>query len=595
MLQAEADLAEELSNYAQWQDGIIRAMRLINARYDMQQDSRSEMTAQIAVDTVLDAVSLAFKTGSALISAINDFADGKDSSGGVTKAVADMIPSDTGEYGLSDGVGDIPTAPIKGAVELVGATAKFGLQEAGPVILDALSGATDIAKQIGDMVIELNKFDIGNNFDLKQALSELQTDLENENTRRIEMFKKEQAIDQLSQQYRATLAKGFRLIQERINYNKKVAALTQRNRYQDMTFRVARNAALEKYRSAFDLAARYTYLAATAYDYDTNLGKDDAGSPIDIRADIVRQRTLGVLNDVTGQPAFGAGGLSEDLAWMKANYESLKFRMGLNNYQQESTTFSLRYETFRTLLGTNVGSDDKWRAALGNFPIYRTNLWDLPEFRAYCRPFAPETNGPQPGLVIEFKTEIISGKNFFGWPLSGGDNAYNPSFFATKIDQIGVWFANYDVGNNGSTLSATPRVYLIPVGQDIMTVPTSQNLEVRIWNVLDQAIPVPYPSISASLSSPTYKPFTDSLAGSLHAIHKFSSLLAAGFDHDTLTADDTVPFDYRLVGRSAWNTRWLLIIPGATLNSDPDAGLRNFISSITDLKLVLATYASSGN
>jgi hypothetical protein len=156
----------------------------------------------------------------------------------------------------------------------------------------------------------------------------------------------------------------------------------------------------------------------------------------DIRADIVRQRTLGVLNDVSGQPAFGAGGLSEDLAWLRANYESLKFRMGLNNYQQESTTFSLRYENFRTLLGTNVGSDDKWRAALGNFPIYRTNLWDVPEFRAYCRPFTPETNGPQPGLVIEFKTEITAGKNFFGWPLSGGDNAYNPSFFATKIDQV---------------------------------------------------------------------------------------------------------------------------------------------------------------
>jgi hypothetical protein len=358
-----------------------------------------------------------------------------------------------------------------------------------------------------------------------------------------------------------------------------------------MTFRVARNAALEKYRSAFDLAARYTYLAASAYDYDTNLRKDDAGSPIDIRADIVRQRTLGVLNDVTSQPAFGGGGLSEDLAWLRANYESLKFRMGLNNYQQESTTFSLRSEHFRTLLGTNVGSDDKWRAALENFPIYRTNLWDVPEFRAYCRPFAPQTDGPQPGLVIEFKTEITSGKNFFGWPLSGGDNAYNPSFFATKIDLMGIAFGNYD----GSTLSATPRVYLIPVGQDIMTVPTSQDLEVRVWNVIDQAIPVPYPSISASLSNPNYKPLTDSLSGPLNAIHKFSSLLAIGFNHDPLTADDTVPLDYRLVGRSAWNTRWLLIIPGATLNSDAEAGLHNFINSVTDIKLVLATYGSSGN
>src|SRR5262249_27906355 len=152
--------------------------------------------------------------------------------------------------------------------------------------------------------------------------------------------------------------------------------------------------------------------------------------------------------------------------------------------------------------------------------------------------------------VIEFKTEITSGKNFFGWPLAGGDNAYNPSFFATKIDQVGVWFANYDAGSPSPTLSATPRVYLIPAGQDVMTIPTSHNLEVRLWNVVDQVIPVPYPSISKSLGDPTFKPLTDSLSGPMHAIHKFSSLLAEGFDHDTLTSDEAggVPLDYRLVG-----------------------------------------------
>ena len=81
---------------------------------------------------------------------------------------------------------------------------------------------------------------------------------------------------------------------------------------------------------------------------------------------------------------------------MKSNYDTLKFRMALNNPQLESTTFSLRSEAFRTLDGPL--SDDKWRQMLSNYPVYRTNLWDVPEFRAYCRPFAPETNGPQPGL-----------------------------------------------------------------------------------------------------------------------------------------------------------------------------------------------------
>ena len=84
-------------------------------------------------------------------------------------------------------------------------------------------------------------------------------------------------------------------MEERTAFNKRVAAQTQQNRYQDMTFRVSRNAALEKYRSAFDLAARYAYLAGTAYDYDTNLGWDDAGSPAEILTDIVRQRTIGLV------------------------------------------------------------------------------------------------------------------------------------------------------------------------------------------------------------------------------------------------------------------------------------------------------------
>jgi hypothetical protein len=50
----------------------------------------------------------------------------------------------------------------------------------------------------------------------------------------------------------------------------------------------------------------------------------------------------------------------------------------------------------------------------------------------------------------------------------------------------------------------------------------------------------------------------------------------------------------RLYGRSAWNTRWLLIIPGATLNADKEAGLKRFIDTVTDIKLYLETYSNQG-
>jgi hypothetical protein len=68
-------------------------------------------------------------------------------------------------------------------------------------------------------------------------------------------------------------------------------------------------------------------------------------------------------------------------------------------------------------------------------------------------------------------------------------------------------------------------------------------------------------------------------------------------------------FDSRLVGRSVWNTRWLLIIPGRSLLADPDEGLERFIhgpeviggngdrteNGISDIKLFFHTYAYSGN
>ncbi len=77
----------------------------------------------------------------------------------------------------------------------------------------------------------------------------------------------------------------------------------------------------------------------------------------------------------------------------------------------------------------------------------------------------------------------------------------------------------------------------------------------------------------------------------------FSSFRAFGFDHPTLSSFDqsTLTYNTRLIGRSAWNTKWLLIIPGATLNSDPAHGLDLFINSVTDINVVINSYGYSGN
>ena len=582
MVQAQADLNAAISDWDGVQSSMLQSLQAINAKFDNNKYQRDLMKGQIAMDVALDTTKLVLTTTVKVIAAAAAAAEG------AVKAAADAVPQNLPTGGLAISPGDA-LAPVKSALEIAAEVTK-AVQDTFTIPLETIADGTDIAKSLGDAIIALEQDGGDRDLDMIQNLQELQGNAGNEAGARVTVFKQIQVLRQLSDQYLAKVAAGKRLIEQRTAFNKRVAAQTQQNRYQDITFRVARNAALEKYRSAFDLAARYAYLAGTAYDYDTNLRSDDAGSPNSILADIVRQRTLGLV-DGSGQPQVGAKGLAEDLATLKANYDVLKTRLGINNPQLESASFSLRSEAFRILNATN--SDAAWQQTLRSAGIYKDDLWQVPEFRRYCRPFAALTNGAQPGLVIPFSTKIVTGKNFFGWPLGGGDSSYDPSVFATRISSVSVAFAGYDTAN----LPQTPRVYLIPVGSDVMTVPNSPDLSVRTWNVVEQTIPLPYPNIAANLNSPTWKPLTDSLNGKFAAQKQFSSFRAYGFDSTSLSAADlaTVGYDSRLVGRSAWNTKWLLVIPGTTLNASATNGLNLFINSVKDIKLNINTHGYSGN
>ena len=66
--------------------------------------------------------------------------------------------------------------------------------------------------------------------------------------------------------------------------------------------------------------------------------------------------------------------------------------------------------------------------------------------------------------------------------------------------------------------------------------------------------------------------------------------------HDAgIYAESDLTNDSRLVGRSAWNTEWILIIPGGTLLNDPNAGLDAFIATVDDIKLYFQTYSYAGD
>jgi len=388
---------------------------------------------------------------------------------------------------------------------------------------------------------------------------------------------------------RAQVGEGQRLLKEREAYNIVLAGKAQRNRYADMITRLTRNDALTKYQSALDNALRYTWLAAKAYDYETSLDPADPAAATTFLQKIVSTRQLG--NWVDGQPQIGNGGLAEILAQLKADFDALKGQLGINNPQNEVGALSLRYEDFRIpLTGSTAASS--WVTALKNARV--DDLWQVPEFRKYCRPFAEPSAGPQPGIVIPFSTEITPGLNVFGNPLGAGDHAYSTANYATKIFSVGVLLKNY---NNVAGVSSTPRIYLVPVGTDRIRISNAQNPAIRDWTVVQQRIPVPFIINASNLSDPNYIPSIDSLSGTFGDIQRFGDFRA----YDS-TASDPFVSDTRLVGRSVWNTHWLLIIPGASLNADPTTGINNFIGGKTsgdtdgvqDILLQFQTYSHEG-
>ncbi|MCP5526979.1 MAG: LamG domain-containing protein [Verrucomicrobiales bacterium] len=586
MVQAQADVDLAIADYAGNLAAIQDVVNLVRAQSDL--GAETIRLLEKGRDTAI-GLDTAIFTAESVAASFNLSADQANQQGDVA---ADALPKVVGL--ASDAFATIRSV-IKGGTA-VAATSLKSTAMVAERSAAFLEGTKEITQLQQDIDIEKAGF----RYAVQEQLAELNGLLGNEAPLRVEVFRRQEALRQISDKYRGLLASGLRLLEERALHNRRSAGATQENRYQDFTFRVARNEALAKYRAAFDLAARYAYLAAKAYDYETNLDPYDPASAVPLLTQIIRSRTLGVVENE--EPRIGSGGLADVLATLHVNFAVLRTQMGIDNPQGESGQFSLRHELFRL----RADSDARWREELEHHRV--ADLWQVPEFRRYCRPFAPQDAGAQPGLVIPFSTRIVFGENFFGWPLGPGDSAYDPTLFATKIARVGVWFDDYA----GEGLGTTPRVYLVPAGLDIMYVPGSADLATREWNVVDQRIPTPLPVGQTALNDPDWIPLHDSLNGVLAEIRRYSSFRAfhnAGFSEDEMTLDS------RLIGRSVWNTRWLLIIPGGTFLADQTEGLDTFIyglratdgaaidsrgnprdgHGISDIKLSFQTYAISGN
>jgi hypothetical protein len=517
----------------------------------------------------------------------NGFTKAKKITGYTFEATKEAVPKNV-LVGMSSG-GDLLAAVRSGMT--FGANFTKGSLDFSKIVVQSVKTGAVIAKEVSEGLTEFKLKTLRADFAIKQRVKTLEQLVRQEAPLRLELYNLQEANQQSIGKYLSTLAEGERLLQKLVRFRKLTAAKVQEHRYQDMAFRIFRNDALQKYRAQFDLAARYVYLAATAYDYETNLLGTEQGAGRKFLTDIVRQRSLGQM--LGGLPMAGSRGLADPLARMGQNFEVYKGQMGFNNPQSETNPFSLRSQLFRL----NGSSDVLWRAELERHRV--ADLWTVPEFRRHCRPFAPEESGTQPGLVIPFSTNITFGLNYFGWPLSGGDSAYDPTNFATKVRSVGVWFDEY----NGSGLSQTPRIYLVPAGADVLRSPTGDTFATREWQVVDQALPIPFPIGPANLVDPEWIPINDSLNEEMVAIRRMSSFRAY---HDDGLDDAQMIQDSRLIGRSVWNTKWMLIIPGGTLLSDANEGLNTFIhgqdvsgvrdgNGIEDIKIYFKTYAYSGN
>ncbi len=496
--------------------------------------------------------------------------------------------------GLAGG-GDL-FSTIQCGVGALGNGVQFGLDTAADVG-DIVANSTDAAKEDVSQVAGIKTAINDASLDLYNLKGDLDILLRKEPGLRAEVFAKAESANQLMSDYYNALADGLRTLERLKIFRRTGAAAVQEYRYEDMAFRIFRNDALQKYRAAFDLAARYVYLAAQTYDYETNLLGSDAQAGQEFLTDIVRERSLGQILD--GEAVAGSRGLADPMGRMKLNFDTLKGQMGFINPDTETNRFSLRYELMR--LGDSEEDDQTWREILESKRV--DDLWQNTDFVRFARSFAPEDAGPQPGLVIPFSSVVNFGLNFFGNELGAGDSSYDSSRFSTRVRGQGVWFEEYD----GLPLANTPRVYLFPVGADVLRSPSPTSFETREWQILDQVIPVPFPIGAGDLERYDWLPQIDTLVGTPTEIRRYPQIRAhhyvEPFDPDELISST------RLIGRSVWNRKWLLIIPGATFLADPEEGLDTFIhgleipdsggdrdgEGVSDIHILFSTYSYAGN
>ncbi len=601
LLMARLQLANDLENYGYWIQDFRRAARKYMAAMAAHQNEKNRMIylatqsnvfadAKSAIDVLLELN----VTTKILSHNLNDAGKelAKSIAGTASTVNAPTVAALTLQEHTKDSFGDAVVKTLKIAKNAI------DILERGLQVKYGESG--------------YDKFDIAWRAEHLQLITDLKTkfgDLQFSN-RPMDMSLRR--FNDTQEKLRALVAKGDTIQREREFFRRRSAAIIHGAQTKDLGFRIFRDEALESYRSLFDLASRYTYLAARAYDYETALLDPVRSSTAKgFLQDIVKARAVGVFTNGVPQATStttGDPGLAGVLARMNADWSVAKPRLGLNNPARSQTIFSLRREMAR--IDPGAEGDVPWKDYLAS--CRRANLLADQDVKRHCLNLNPRNLLTVPGYVIEFSTTIEEGVNFFGNPLMGGDQTFSPSAFANKIRAAGIGFKGYigmasptsiggsiespnDPGTGFSdpnALSATPYVYLIPSGMDSMRAPSNTDVNiVRSWMIEDQAIPLPF-DIGGAFSS------SNAISGFATLREQFTLRKHGAFravPGDTVFSSATNFTSTRLISRSVWNSKWKIVIPGSTLLAEPINGMAKFLQQVKDIQLYFDSYSAAGN
>lgn len=606
LIQAHWAFKQATQEYGDQIKNIEAFVQLITDISGIRSDQINLLYANIGATTVMNTLIIASRITQSVFTAASK------SASELSDSVAASMPT---VVGLANDI----TAPLRGAVMVTGKSLAAAFETIAEV-QETIQLGIEQAKELADKGTEIEIQIKENQVEFKEKLFELRQMVRDLKAKEIEIYGLQEAMRQASGKYLQVVAQGLRLLEERTAFRIRTAAAVSDARYKDMAFRIFRNDALQKYRGQFDLAAKFVYLSAKAYGYETNLLEFSPLSGEELLQRIVRERTIGEFDDTSatagGLPFRAGSGLSGVMADLDANFRALKGVLGFNNPTISTDKFSLRSEYYRIL--ADATGEDNWRETL-ELNVIDDLRTQVPEFNQLLSSFDPyrqfdltnPTTTGEPAIVIEFPTTIQADANVFNRPGStdGGESFFPSDHFSIKVRGVGVWFSNYAGGTGG--LTSTPRCYLIPVGADVTRVPEAQSLgslrKIREWNVVDQVIPPPS-NLGEGLFAPRLNGWlpSDQLPGQLlqPRLRRHASIRAFSDEGEDLSEIDETEFlvTTNLVGRSVWNTRWLLIIPGRfLLQGDPNEGIRRFIEGadgnggVTDIRLAFETFQYSGS